>query len=130
MRQSRSLSIIHTYVPTYVQAYSCDTSLKGTFFFIFLSLSLLSYSFSRSVQIETFVSCTVVRARNVQQDSRLGGDKGEKTLLENGRFKVMCVWRRLNNMVYCNISFNMKRIGRSDRSVNILRSFCLASIVW
>lgn len=86
-----------------------------------------SYSFSRSVQIETFVSCTVVRARNVQQDSRLGRDKGEKTLLENGRFKVMCDGRRLNNMAYCNnISFNVKRIGRSDRSVNIF----LASIVW
>lgn len=89
MRQSRSLSIIHTYVLTYVQAYSCDTSLKGTFF-MFLFFPLSFYSFSRSVQIETFVSCTVVRARNVQQGSRLGEDKGEKTLLENDRFKTIC----------------------------------------
>lgn len=57
---------------------------------MFLFFPLSFYSFSRSVQIETFVSCTVVRARNVQQGSRLGEDKGEKTLLENDRFKTIC----------------------------------------
>lgn len=52
-----------------------------------------------------FVSCTVVRARNVQQDSRLGEDKGEKTLLENDRFKTICDWRRLNMECCNNIPF-------------------------
>lgn len=80
----------YTYVCTYVRtSVQLRYQFKGNFF-MFLFLPLSFYSFSRSVQIETFVSCTVVRARNVQQGSRLGEDKGEKTLLENDRFKTIC----------------------------------------